>query len=77
MCKKIINYKMEEVVIMDFYVVLGERLPHSISPQIHEKIFELLNIDGAYKILLKHTSEELQQRVLDSKRPKMTYCLKP
>ena len=35
---------------MDFYGVLGEKLPHSISPEIHEKIFELLNIDGAYKI---------------------------
>ena len=35
---------------MDFYGVLGEKLPHSISPEIHEKIFELLNIKGAYKI---------------------------
>ena len=35
---------------MDFYGVLGEKLPHSISPQINKKIFELLNIDGAYKI---------------------------
>ena len=35
---------------MEFYGVLGEKLPHSISPEIHEKIFELLNINGAYKI---------------------------
>ena len=35
---------------MEFYGVLGEKLPHSISPEIHEKIFELLNIKGAYKI---------------------------
>lgn len=35
---------------MDFYGVLGEKLPHSISPEIHEEIFSLLNIDGAYKI---------------------------
>lgn len=35
---------------MDFYGVLGEKLPHSISPQIHEKIFQMLNIEGAYKI---------------------------
>ncbi|MDU5722348.1 MAG: shikimate dehydrogenase [Clostridium butyricum] len=35
---------------MEFYGVLGEKLPHSISPEIHEKIFKLLNINGAYKI---------------------------
>lgn len=66
MCKKIINYKMEEVVIMDFYGVLGERLPHSISPQIHEKIFELLNIDGAYKIF--EVDKKDISRVCDSLR---------
>ena len=35
---------------MDFYGVLGEKLPHSISPEIHDEIFSLLNINGAYKI---------------------------
>lgn len=35
---------------MDFYGVLGEKLPHSISPEIHDEIFSILNIDGAYKI---------------------------
>ena len=34
---------------MEFYGVLGEKLPHSISPEIHEKIFSILNINGAYK----------------------------
>lgn len=35
---------------MNFYGVLGEKLPHSISPEIHEKIFSMLNIKGAYKV---------------------------
>lgn len=35
---------------MNFYGLLGEKLGHSISPEIHHKIFELLNIHGAYKI---------------------------
>ena len=35
---------------MNFYGVLGEKLPHSISPEIHEKIFSKLNIKGAYKV---------------------------
>ena len=35
---------------MDFYGLLGEKLGHSISPEIHEKTFELLNINGAYKL---------------------------
>lgn len=34
---------------MDFYGVLGEKLPHSISPEIHEQVFSLLDIKGAYK----------------------------
>lgn len=34
---------------MEFYGVLGEKLTHSISPEINEKIFSLLNINGAYK----------------------------
>lgn len=35
---------------MNFYGVLGEKLSHSISPMIHNKIFSLLDIKGAYKI---------------------------
>ena len=35
---------------MDFYGVLGEKLPHTISPEIHEQVFSLLDIKGAYKI---------------------------
>ncbi|MDR5588823.1 shikimate dehydrogenase [Clostridium aquiflavi] len=35
---------------MNFYGLLGEKLSHSISPMIHNKIFSLLNINGAYKI---------------------------
>lgn len=34
---------------MEFYGLLGEKLGHSISPEIHEKIFSLLGIRGAYK----------------------------
>lgn len=34
---------------MNFYGVLGEKLPHTISPEIHEQVFSLLNIKGAYK----------------------------
>ena len=35
---------------MDFYGVVGEKLTHSLSPQIHARIFEELNIKGAYKL---------------------------
>lgn len=35
---------------MEFYGVVGEKLPHSLSPQIHNRVFDLLNIDGAYKL---------------------------
>lgn len=34
---------------MEFYGVLGEKLTHSISPEINQKVFSLLNIDAAYK----------------------------
>lgn len=51
---------------MDFYGVLGEKLPHSISPEIHEKIFELLNIHGAYKIF--EVEKKDIDRVCDSLR---------
>ena len=35
---------------LEFYGLLGEKLGHSLSPEIHEKIFSRLNINGAYKI---------------------------
>lgn len=35
---------------MEFFGLLGEKLGHSISPQIHHKIFSLLDIEGAYKL---------------------------
>lgn len=34
---------------MEFYGILGGTLKHTISPMIHQKIFSLLNIEGAYK----------------------------
>lgn len=34
---------------MEFYGVLGEKLPHTISPMINNKIFSLLGIEAAYK----------------------------
>ena len=51
---------------MDFYGVLGEKLPHSISPEIHEKIFSILNINGAYKIF--EVNREDVSKVCDSLR---------
>ena len=35
---------------MEFYGLIGEKLSHSLSPQIHKRVFELLNIEGAYKL---------------------------
>lgn len=35
---------------MEFYGLVGEKLTHSLSPQIHKQIFDLLNIEGAYKL---------------------------
>lgn len=34
---------------MEFYGILGGTLKHTISPMIHQKIFSVLNIEGAYK----------------------------
>ena len=36
---------------MEFYGLLGEKLGHSLSPVIHKKVFEKLNIEAAYKLL--------------------------
>lgn len=35
---------------MEFYGLLGEKLSHSLSPEIHNSIFKELNIEGAYKL---------------------------
>lgn len=35
---------------MEFYGLLGEKLSHSLSPQIHKRIFGLIGIEGAYKL---------------------------
>lgn len=35
---------------MDFYGLFGEKLAHSLSPQIHRHIFSILGIEGAYKL---------------------------
>lgn len=35
---------------MEFYGLVGEKLSHSLSPTIHKRIFEQLNIDGGYKL---------------------------
>lgn len=34
---------------MEFYGIVGEKLSHSLSPVIHKRVFELLDIEGAYK----------------------------
>jgi shikimate dehydrogenase len=35
---------------MNFYGLIGEKLPHSLSPKIHNTLFKRLNIEGAYKL---------------------------
>lgn len=35
---------------MDIYGLFGEKLGHSFSPKIFQKLFELYNIDGAYNL---------------------------
>lgn len=34
---------------MEFYGIVGEKLSHSLSPSIHKRVFEILQIEGAYK----------------------------
>lgn len=34
---------------MEFYGIVGEKLSHSLSPKIHKRVFEILQIEGAYK----------------------------
>lgn len=35
---------------MDFYGLLGEKLGHSISPDIHREVFSYIKEEGAYKL---------------------------
>ncbi|HEX9027517.1 MAG TPA: shikimate dehydrogenase [Clostridium sp.] len=35
---------------MDFYGLIGEKLPHSLSPKIHNTLFKALDIEGSYKL---------------------------
>ena len=42
--------KLTKECSMEFYGLLGEKLSHSLSPQIHNRIFDLIGIEGAYKL---------------------------
>ena len=35
---------------MNYYGLLGEKLSHSISPEIHKEVFDYINEEGAYKL---------------------------
>ena len=35
---------------MEFYGLIGKKLPHSLSPKIHNTLFKALEIEGAYKL---------------------------
>lgn len=35
---------------MEFYGLVGARLSHSLSPEINNRIYELLGVEGAYKL---------------------------
>jgi len=35
---------------LDFYGLIGEKLPHSLSPKIHNTLFKALDIEGSYKL---------------------------
>lgn len=47
---------------MEFYGLIGEKLPHSLSPKIHNTLFKELNIEGAYK-LFEVEKEELGKTI--------------
>lgn len=47
------------------FALIGEKLPHSLSPKIHSIIFELLNLKADYSLL------EIPQRELSSFIPKI------
>ncbi len=49
---------------MEFYGILGGTLKHTISPMIHQKIFSLLGIEGAYKDFV--VNQENISKIADS-----------
>ncbi len=48
------------------YGLIGERLEHSFSPQIHQEIFKKMAIEGEYK-LFQLKEEELKSAVMEYK----------
>lgn len=57
-------------ILKRLYGLLGEKLGHSFSPQIHSSIFKKLNIDGYYH-LFEVDKLDLQQAVLGFKALKV------
>ncbi|WP_244834634.1 shikimate dehydrogenase [Clostridium sp. BJN0001] len=55
---------------MDFYGLFGEKLGHSLSPEIHNTFFKICNIEGAYK-LFEVEKENLKDAVLGLKALKI------
>ncbi|MDR3596019.1 shikimate dehydrogenase [Clostridium sp.] len=51
---------------MDFYGLIGEKLPHSLSPKIHNTLFKALNMQGAYKLF--EVEKEDLGKAIDSLR---------
>jgi shikimate dehydrogenase len=49
---------------LDFYGLIGEKLPHSLSPKIHNTLFKALDIEGAYKLF--EVEKEDLGKALDS-----------
>jgi shikimate dehydrogenase len=49
---------------MEFYGIIGEKLSHSLSPRIHKRVFELLGIEGAYKLF--EIPNDKTDKVIDS-----------
>jgi shikimate dehydrogenase len=52
--------------VNNLYGLIGEKLKHSISPQIHSIIFKMLNINGSYH-LFELDKENLKDAVLGLK----------
>lgn len=43
------NIKNQKESVMEFYGLFGETLSHSLSPELHKKIYQITGIDAAYK----------------------------
>ena len=54
----------------NIYGLIGEKLSHSFSPQIHNLIFKELNLEGSYNIF--ETKEENLEHLLDLLKEKAT-----